>query len=137
MDLNLLVALDHLLREGSVTEAARRMGLSASAVSRALGRLRATTADPLLAELLTELLSYPVPAVPTTKGRSQEEAEPPIVVPLQLRLGETVLSLISTTTVFGTPVDVTLSELALETFFPADEATGRALRAIAEASASA
>jgi hypothetical protein len=33
--------------------------------------------------------------------------------------------------VFGTPVDVTLSELALETFFPADEATGQVLRAIA------
>ncbi len=90
-----------------------------------------TTADPLLAELLTELLSYPVPAAPTAKGKAQEEAEPPIVVPLQLRLGESVLSLISTTTVFGTPVDVTLSELALETFFPADEATGQVLRAIA------
>ena len=39
-----------------------------------------------------------------------------------------VLSFISTTTVFGTPVDITLSELALETFFPADEATALALR---------
>jgi DNA-binding transcriptional LysR family regulator len=48
MDLNLLVILDHLLREESVTEAARRVGLSASAVSRALGRLRETTGDPLL-----------------------------------------------------------------------------------------
>ena len=50
---------------------------------------------------------------------------------MQLKLGETVLSLISTTTVFGTPVDVTLSELALETFFPADAATAEALRALA------
>jgi len=40
-----------------------------------------------------------------------------------------VLSFLSTTTVFGTPVDVTLSELALECFFPADEATAAALRA--------
>jgi hypothetical protein len=41
------------------------------------------------------------------------------------------LSLISTTTIFGTPVDVTLSELALETFFPADEPTAAALRTLA------
>lgn len=101
-------------------------------IARLRQQIRAT-ADPLLAELLTELLSYPVPAAPAGKGKgkAQEEAEPPIVVPLQLRLGESVLSLISTTTVFGTPVDVTLSELALETFFPADEATGQVLRAIA------
>ncbi len=38
-----------------------------------------------------------------------------------------VLSFISTTTVFGTPIDVTLSELALESFFPADAATAAAL----------
>jgi hypothetical protein len=41
------------------------------------------------------------------------------------------LSFFSTTTVFGTPVDVTLSELALEAFFPADAATAEALRAMA------
>ena len=52
-------------------------------------------------------------------------------MPLQLRLGERVLSFISTTTVFGTPVDITLSELALETFFPADAATREALEAMA------
>ncbi|HYY84357.1 MAG TPA: transcriptional regulator, partial [Beijerinckiaceae bacterium] len=39
-----------------------------------------------------------------------------------------VLSFFSTTTVFGTPIDVTLSELALEAFFPADDATAQALR---------
>ncbi|MEW5834319.1 MAG: LysR family transcriptional regulator [Pseudomonadota bacterium] len=48
VDLNLLVALDALLAEGSVTGAARRLGLSASAMSRALARLRAATGDPLL-----------------------------------------------------------------------------------------
>jgi hypothetical protein len=52
-------------------------------------------------------------------------------VPMQLGVGDRVLSLISTTTVFGTPVDITLSELALETFFPADAATAEALRALA------
>ena len=47
-DLNLLIALDVLLDDGSVAGAARRLGLSASAMSRTLTRLRATTGDPLL-----------------------------------------------------------------------------------------
>ena len=47
-DLNLLTALDALLAEGSVVGAARRLGLSASAMSRTLVRLRAATGDPLL-----------------------------------------------------------------------------------------
>ena len=48
IDLNLLVALDVLLAEGSVTAAAQRLGLSISAMSRTLARLRAATGDPLL-----------------------------------------------------------------------------------------
>lgn len=47
-DLNLLVTLDAVLSEGSVARAARRLGLSPSAMSRALARLRETTGDPLL-----------------------------------------------------------------------------------------
>jgi DNA-binding transcriptional LysR family regulator len=47
-DFNLLVTLDAVLMEGSVAGAARRLGLSASAMSRALARLRETTGDPLL-----------------------------------------------------------------------------------------
>src|SRR3979409_2199775 len=47
-DFNLLVTLDVLLSEGSVTRAARRLRLSPSAMSRALARLRETTGDPLL-----------------------------------------------------------------------------------------
>jgi len=42
-----------------------------------------------------------------------------------------VLSFFSTTMVFGTPVDITLSELALETFFPADEPTAARMRSLA------
>lgn len=101
-----------------------------------LARLRQqirATADPVLADLLAELASYP----PAHNGQKAQalapEAEAAIVVPLKLRLGGAVLSLISTTTVFGTPVDITLSELALETFFPADEATSATLRAMAAA----
>ena len=48
VDLNLLVALDALLAEASVTGAARRLGLSSSAMSRTLTRLRSATGDPLL-----------------------------------------------------------------------------------------
>lgn len=82
------------------------------------------TADPVLAELLKELQAYPVPraAGPALKAVSE------VVVPLQLRAGDTVLSFISTTTVFGTPQEITLSELALETFFPADAQTAEILR---------
>src|SRR5579871_3032333 len=48
IDLNLLIALEALLAEGSVTGAARRLGLSPSAVSRSLDRLRLAIEDPLL-----------------------------------------------------------------------------------------
>lgn len=47
-DLNLLITLEALLTEGSVTRAAKSLGLSPSAMSRALSRLRETTGDPLL-----------------------------------------------------------------------------------------
>ena len=58
-------------------------------------------------------------------------------MPLQLATDAGVLSLFSTTTVFGTPVDVTLSELAIEAFFPADEETSERLRGIFRASLAA
>ena len=50
-----------------------------------------------------------------------------VVVPFQLVTPGGVLSFFSTTTIFGTPLDVTLSELALESFFPADAATAELL----------
>lgn len=95
-----------------------------------LARLRqqvAVSADPVLAALADELRAYPTPA-----DASSESTEAAVVVPLVLRTPAGTLSFISTTTVFGTPVDITLSELALETFFPADAATAAALRQIAD-----
>jgi len=59
VDLNLLPALDALLTEGSVTGAARRLGLSASAMSRTLARLRAVTGDPLLVRAGSGLVPTP------------------------------------------------------------------------------
>ena len=84
----------------------------------------ATSADAQLEALLGALQRYPAPAGTPVPGDAT------MVVPLQFDSPAGVLSLIGTTTVFGTPVDVTLSELALETFFPADEATATALRAL-------
>ncbi|SDI77523.1 DNA-binding transcriptional regulator, XRE-family HTH domain [Actinokineospora alba] len=90
-----------------------------------LSRLRrqiVITADESLAELHDELAGYPC-----------AEAEPvvdsaDVVVPLRLRHGGVELALISTVTTFGTPMDVTVAELAIESFFPADAATAAALR---------
>lgn len=51
-----------------------------------------------------------------------------LAVPLELRTEQGVLSFISTTTVFGTPIDIGLSELAIESFLPADSETAEAMR---------
>lgn len=59
-----------------------------------------------------------------------------IVVPLRLLTEAGPLNLISTTTVFGTALDVTLSELAVETFFPADRATAELLVSLSELNSS-
>lgn len=59
IDMNLLSALDTLLAEGSVTGAAKRLGLSASAMSRTLARLRAATGDPLLVRAGRKLVPTP------------------------------------------------------------------------------
>lgn len=84
------------------------------------------TADHGLEALLAELRTYPAP--PASRRAFVDEYGG-VAVPLRLRTPAGVLSFLSTTTVFGTPVDITLSELTLETFFPADAATAEALRA--------
>ena len=89
-----------------------------------LRRQFAETADPVLSDLLTELTAYP------HGGSRRAQDLSAIAVPLQFRSERGVLSLLSTTMMFGTPLDPTLSELALETFLPADTATAEALRAM-------
>lgn len=88
----------------------------------------AATADPVLVELLAELKAYPVPVNASSDAMDGEHAG--VVMPLKFRTPHGVLSLISTTTIFGSPVDVTLQELALETFFPADDFTRQVLQAL-------
>jgi hypothetical protein len=86
--------------------------------------------DAALVTLRDELAGYPVP---TAARRAQRDELGGIAVPLRLESQGGPLALISTTTVFGTPVDVTLAELAIEAFFPADEATAARLAGLAAA----
>ena len=98
-----------------------------------IDRLRhqaAQSGDPVLETLIDELRSYPAPASRTPLPAS---ADVPIAVPMILDSPAGPLSFLSTTTLFGTPAEVTLSELAIESFFPADEQTGERLRQLAAA----
>lgn len=85
--------------------------------------------DEALAALHDELRGYPAPARSAPQRPADGAADAACVfVPLRLTTDVGVLALLSTTTVFGTPVDVTLAELALECFFPADAETRERLR---------
>jgi transcriptional regulator with XRE-family HTH domain len=91
-----------------------------------LQRQVALTGDAELAALFDELAGYP----------HDSNGEPPdqdpgagIVVALRLRTDDGELAFFSTVTAFGTPVDITVSELAIESFFPADPLTAEAVRA--------
>jgi transcriptional regulator with XRE-family HTH domain len=87
------------------------------------------TADPTLANLLDELRRYPIDSGGDQPQSVSDAAG--ILVPLRLRTEHGLLTFLSTTTIFGTPVDVTLSELAIESFFPANAETAEALRSMA------
>ncbi|MGW4640817.1 helix-turn-helix domain-containing protein [Sphaerisporangium sp. NPDC004334] len=96
-----------------------------------LGRLRrqiALTADPQLEALDEELRAYPC-------DQPEPEVELPgpgeIVVPLRLRHQDGEMTFFSTIATFGTPLDITVAELAIESFYPADEFTADTLRKIA------
>ena len=84
------------------------------------------TRDKNLEALLTEITAYPAPP---EKLATLPEDE--IAIPLRLQTPGGVLSFFSTITVFGTPVEITLSEISLEAFYPADDVTAAALRAMA------
>jgi transcriptional regulator with XRE-family HTH domain len=94
-----------------------------------LGRLRRQidlTADPVLIALLDEVQAY-------GKGLSLAHPRPAasdMVIPFRLQTSAGVLTFFSTTMVFGSPVEVTLSELALESFFPADAETAAIVRSL-------
>src|ERR1700744_3042234 len=83
------------------------------------------TADPELIKLYQDLKAFPIPA------RARPLSSDNVAVPFKLRHDGDILSFFSTTMVFGTPVDIPLSELALETFFPADDLTADRMRKMA------
>ena len=92
-----------------------------------LRRQNELTADPILGDLLAELADYPIPNEDRASNRDVANDYASVVVPFQLITDDGILSFFSTTTIFGTPVDITLSELALECFYPADRQTADAL----------
>ena len=87
------------------------------------------TADPVLAELHAELQSYPLEGTASPDDYLDEYGG--VLVPFKLRTAFGVLSFFGTTTVFGTPFDITLAELTIESFFPAEPATAELLAAAA------
>lgn len=95
-----------------------------------LRRLVLQQHDPLLVALLQELSSWPPLPGEEPPGHFESPA-PDLAILFRLRSPVGELALIGTLTVFGSPLDVTLSELALEAFYPADAQTGERLRALA------
>lgn len=77
-----------------------------------------------LDDLYQELAAYPYDGAGDDRGAAPV---PEVAVTLRLRHAKGELTFISLVSTFGTPVDVTLDEMVLETFLPADEATSRAL----------
>ena len=99
-----------------------------------LGRLRrqlAITADAQLAELYAELEAYP--CQPAEPQPDPLHASTEVVMPLRVRRTDAPgeLTFFSIVASFGTPLDITVDELAIESFFPADQDTAAALHALA------
>jgi transcriptional regulator with XRE-family HTH domain len=97
---------------------------------RRVRRQAAATGDPVLAALADECEAYPHP------GDADDAAAPPdadIVMPFRLRRGGRILNMFSTISTFGTATDLTVAELSIETFFPADAETASCLTSMAAA----
>jgi MmyB-like transcription regulator ligand binding domain len=93
-----------------------------------LSRDAFASGDPALTVLHDELASYPYEA-------HDDRLDPDfadIAVPLRLRHGTTELAFISTKTTFGTAVDVTVAELSIESFFPANPETARTMHSLVD-----
>lgn len=86
------------------------------------------TGDSALSDLHREVSAYPLPPGLPAPRRVRPAAKPEVILPLELRVGDRVLRFITTMTVFGSPHDIVLQEMAIETFFAADETTARFLR---------
>jgi transcriptional regulator with XRE-family HTH domain len=98
-----------------------------------LEREIAITGAPELIALVDEVRAYPVAERSRTERSRPAPIARSVAIPLELEVGDDALAFYSATTVFGTPVDITLSELAIESFFPADANTAAWLRRQADA----
>lgn len=89
--------------------------------------------DPVLRDLLQSLLAYPgVPA----RWREPDLTTPQgVIIPVEIRFGDLMLRFFSTVTTLGTPQDITLQELSIESFHAADEQTAATIQALAQAPA--
>jgi hypothetical protein len=106
---------------------ARRIGNIAEVRAAALAGLQrqaATTADPDLQDLYDELREYAADDQPAQPGPAD------VVVPFKLTHDGHELSLLTMIATFGTPLDVTVSELMIESFYPADDRTAEYLRSL-------
>jgi transcriptional regulator with XRE-family HTH domain len=86
-------------------------------------REAAWSQDPVLRELLENVLAFP--GVPTDWREPELEATMAMVIPLELRVPQGTLRLFSTITTLGTPQDITLQELRIESFHAADSESER------------
>jgi transcriptional regulator with XRE-family HTH domain len=130
---------DHLLRGGgnSIRLALHPDGLASRLVNHAevrehllhpLRRRAAAGGDPRVAKLVREFEAYPYPE---DEQMLPHDSFGGVVVPIRLRREDRVLSFFSTIATFGTAVDLTVAELSLESFFPADAETTEILRSLA------
>ncbi|MEV0284342.1 helix-turn-helix transcriptional regulator [Kribbella sp. NPDC050820] len=106
---------------------ARRLTNLAEVRAAALASLQrqvSSTADPELQDLYDELRGYAAADKPVQPGPAE------VVVPMNVRHEGHELSLLTTIATFGTPLDVTVSELMIESFYPADEPTAEFLRGL-------
>ena len=112
------------LHPGGVAPRIANLGEWRAHLLERLGRQVALTGGEGLAALYDELEGYPAPDA----AEVHDPLAGGIVVPLRLRTDGGELAFFSTVTTFGTAVDITVAELAVESFFPADAATAEALR---------
>jgi transcriptional regulator with XRE-family HTH domain len=116
------------LHPEGLSGATTNFGDWASYLLRQLRRMVELTGDPDLVELEREVLDYPTVSGLDVGGPVDDRDDPPLLVPFRYQVAGVELSLFTTLTTFGTPRDVTLEELCVELFFPADDATEQLLR---------
>lgn len=102
---------------------------------RTLRRHIAATGDGALVALEQDVLAYPNVAALAAGAASDPAIEAPLLLPCVLCLPQGRLSMFTTLTTFGTPRDITLDELSVELFYPADDASEALLRELHAASA--